>query len=284
MKKMINIFAIWFLIIFTLQFPNVTKAASEIDQQQTSGSSHSTILGDDGNYQTFKPAKNVLDKVAVKIDNLTTGDSVIFKINKWQVSGWETQRTSKKKMLIAGWNEFDFTDLAVTVDSYYAIAVNIVGSNTPYWYYNGFNIYERGTFYSHGVEQRSWDANFKTWGYDAALSPDESSITNADDGQTGTSGASGASNSSPVVNSTNSNSNDQTATNTDTSEEESNSALDKISSTENNSTLIKSWWNYLELTPFTAFCLGIAIMLIIILSCMIYYRHFLPERRGKQIK
>lgn len=128
--------------------------------------------GTDENYQTFRPSKNTLDKVAVEVFNATPSkDKIEFKIKKWNGSGWDLVKQSKQLSLVEGWNEYDFGDVAVTTGGRYAIFVNIFTDALVGWKYSSNGTYANGYAFAQGTDQPNWDTNFKTWGYDSSTPP-----------------------------------------------------------------------------------------------------------------
>jgi len=248
----IGVFCATFLIVSTTK----TKAASEIDQQFTTGADSFLLWGGtDANYQVFKPSKNILDKVAVEIYDFNPVDKIEFKIKKWNGSGWDLVKMSKPLSLVEGWNEFSFAAVSVTPETRYAIFINISTDGGPRWKCSKSGGYDRGYVIAQGTEQPYWDANFKTWGYDAS-SPAGGTANSNSQIATGTSGTAN-SNKAGITNS------NSTTTN---------SAGANQNQADTNPFPVLFSIGGFEITPFTFYGICAVAILSIILAYLIYRR------------
>lgn len=180
MKK-IFIGLIMSLFALGLAVAPTARAASVVDQSNTTGTGSLRIATGARMAQTFRPAYSNLDKVEIEISGAVAGSTLDVHLSELQGEGWSTLTTLTGQGVSNGWNTFDFTDQSLTVGARYAIFVydyTDSPKNTSMWKYATGNPYDRGYAVWQTTDQEDWDFNFKTY---TTVSDPEEGLTPAGD-------------------------------------------------------------------------------------------------------
>ena len=204
-KKLIGMF-ICILVISSALSTTIISASSVIDQQQTSYDTYLAIFNHEGGRsywaQSFKPSKNMLDKVEIYIGKLDNPLMPLEFYIRSNINGGNLATVTKIPAQIptqATWIDFDFPDISVTVDYTYYIVFE-----TDYFPISGkvylWGAKEYGNPYSRGSMWYKWNSNpwspnsnpdtdacFITYGYNANQPPNTPSNPSPSNGATGVS-------------------------------------------------------------------------------------------------
>lgn len=121
--------------------------------------------------QTFKPAKNSLDKVYVYLNGNGSSATVTMAIKDAAANSVGSMSASAPSSTNGAWVLFDFsTDLSFTPEAIYQIILTTT-STTAYWRIDKTPEYTRGNAVVDGVVKTTQNFGFATYGYDAAASP-----------------------------------------------------------------------------------------------------------------
>jgi len=165
-----------------------TKADSEVDQQNITGTGALAINSHPVSSQSFRPAKSKFDKAAINIMNPAGTLNCIIEI--YNGEDWDPIKYINSQAAVDGWNTFDFADFDLTVDARYRIVIDASDVH-PLWYYSEANPYPNGYAYSSAwPDDYTKDFQFKTYGYDpgSGEQPGEDSGNQSPD-TTGTTGS-----------------------------------------------------------------------------------------------
>jgi len=189
MKKIFSILGITALIgCLLILSGGKTKAASEIDQQFTSGTGSLLISTGQRMAQRFMAEKQILDKVEIELSNVGSDQQLTVAVRKHNGSVWEEGNIAEvtNQTVANGWNTFDFAD--VNLGDWHFFGIFVSGDYGPQWKYadvsgygSGYAIWQDNNYYN-------WDFNFKTWGYNPAA---PSGNTNTNSGNTNTNSQTG---------------------------------------------------------------------------------------------
>lgn len=181
MKKVINMLAA-FLLMSGFLMPGNISAAAELDQYQTDHNSWNYISGHQYVGQTFKPNKNRLNKISLKIRG--AGDVVMIQMTK-NVN--DTLLLPGTPMLATAvdadfkWYDFTFSDVAVSTGESYVIWVAALGNSRWGIHNTSDELYSNGRAYKdcvtwvttpscvHSTVTADW--TFKTFGYSTEVPP-----------------------------------------------------------------------------------------------------------------
>lgn len=186
-KYKLPIFILISLVILTtiinpVSSKNTILTDDQIDQEQTEASGKDYIYSDNWKAQSFKPTAAILTRIQLyiaKIGDINTECEIIIKdsltgqsITNSSVSSSEIPLSNPE------WIEFNFIDIALTIDkTYYIIFKTTSGdlSNSYTWFEASNTQYERGTKYFSEDNGQTWEQDpnadfcFKTYGQKAEL-------------------------------------------------------------------------------------------------------------------
>jgi hypothetical protein len=182
MNKVINVLAAFFLLCGFLVVPAPAVAVSDLDQYQTDHNSWNYISTHQYVVQTFKPGKNRLNKIQLKVRG--AGDLLAIQMTKTGSStillpGVQLQNTTVDADF--RWYEFAFSDVAVTIGDSYSIWVGASGNSRWSIHNTSDELYANGRAYKdcaiwvtnlacmHPTVTADW--TFKTFGYSTELPP-----------------------------------------------------------------------------------------------------------------
>jgi hypothetical protein len=180
-KLWVALIATFLMGIFSLSVSTTSANTSQLDQENTSGAGSLLISTGSRMFQIFKPSLNRLDKVTIEI--IDPAGTLSCTIRKPGAEGWEEIAGVSDQAAVDGWNVFDFSDIAVTPETDYAIS--ITGSYGPKWKYGISNVYTRGYAVWQSSDYATWDYNFQTYGYNVST-PSGDETPSADEIDTGT--------------------------------------------------------------------------------------------------